>query len=173
MAPPGVRAPVVRPSRHPAQPGLCVFKLQAYWITTTTGPLQAEEEAEEMDTGGLELSPQAAIQMHTESEAVVPTHTDLEPGAKQLWSPSPMHNDPETQLQPVPMPTNAEPEPVQATNTVCENALEDRQPQQATSDQQPGKSIFCLTGLFVSTHRGKLCIMVTKVSHVFVFLYPP
>ncbi|XP_070989710.1 histone-lysine N-methyltransferase 2C-like isoform X2 [Oncorhynchus clarkii lewisi] len=104
-------------------------------------PLQAEEEAEEMDTGGLELSPQAAIQMHTESEAVVPTHTDLEPGAKQLWSPSPMHNDPETQLQPVPMPTNAEPEPVQATNTVCENALADRQPQQATSDQQPGVSV--------------------------------
>uniref|UniRef100_A0A8C8JDE8 [Histone H3]-lysine(4) N-trimethyltransferase n=1 Tax=Oncorhynchus tshawytscha TaxID=74940 RepID=A0A8C8JDE8_ONCTS len=63
-------------------------------------PLQAEEEAEEMDTGGLELSPQAAIQMHTESKPVVPTHTDLEPGAKQLWSPSPMHNDPETQLQP-------------------------------------------------------------------------
>uniref|UniRef100_A0A4W5P548 PHD-type domain-containing protein n=1 Tax=Hucho hucho TaxID=62062 RepID=A0A4W5P548_9TELE len=104
-------------------------------------PLQAEEEAEEMDTGGLELSPQAAIQMHTESEPVVPTHTDLEPGAKQLRSPSPMHNDPETQLQLVPMPTNAEPEPIQATYSVCENALEDRQPQQATSDQKPGVSV--------------------------------
>ncbi|XP_041698131.1 histone-lysine N-methyltransferase 2C isoform X4 [Coregonus clupeaformis] len=99
-------------------------------------PPQAEEEVEEMDTGGLELSPQAAIQMHTESEPVVPTHTDLEPGAKQLRSPSPMHN-----LQPVPMHTNAEPEPVQATDTVCENAHEDRQPQQATSDQQPGVSV--------------------------------
>lgn len=115
-----------------------------------------------MDTGGLELCPQTAIQMHTESEPVVPTHTDLEPGAKQLRSPSPMHNDPEMQLQPVPMPTNAEPEPVQATNTVCENALEDRQPQQATSDQQPGKSLFCLTGLFVSTHRGQLCVVVEE-----------
>ncbi|CAB1326306.1 unnamed protein product, partial [Coregonus sp. 'balchen'] len=123
-------------------------------------PPQAEEEVEEMDTGGLELSPQAAIQMHTESEPVVPTHTDLEPGAKQLRSPSPMHN-----LQPVPMHTNAEPEPVQATDTVCENAHEDRQPQQATSDQQPGKSLFCLTGLFGATHRGKLCILVAKVNH--------
>jgi hypothetical protein len=130
-------------------------------------PPQVEEEVvvPEKDTGGLELSPQTATQSHTDSQPVVLMHTDLEPGLKQLRSPPPVHNDPEPELQPVPMHTDTEPEPqpkpIQATAAVCENDHEERQPQQATSDQQPGKSFFfCLTRLFVSTHRGQLCVVV-------------
>ncbi|XP_070974437.1 histone-lysine N-methyltransferase 2C-like [Oncorhynchus clarkii lewisi] len=110
-------------------------------------PPQVEEEevVPQKDTGGLELSPQTATQSHTDPEPVVLMHTDLEPGLKQRRSPPPVHNDPEPELQPVPMHTDTEPEPqpkpIQATAAVCENGHEERQPQQATSDQQPGISV--------------------------------
>lgn len=119
----------------------------------------------EKDTGGLELSPQTAtpLLLHTDSEPVVLMHTDLEPGLKQLRSPPPVHNDPEPELQPVPMHTDTEPEPqpkpIQATAAVCENGHEERQPQQATSDQQPGKTLFFLSDwvICVYTQRPTVC----------------
>uniref|UniRef100_A0A674B1F8 Uncharacterized protein n=1 Tax=Salmo trutta TaxID=8032 RepID=A0A674B1F8_SALTR len=107
--------------------------------------VEDEEVVPEKDTVGLELSPQTATQSHTDSEPVVLMHTDLEPGLKQQRSPPPVHNDPEPELQPVPMHTDTEPEPqpkpIQAATAACENGHEERQPQQATSDQQPGLSV--------------------------------
>ncbi|XP_019900094.2 histone-lysine N-methyltransferase 2C isoform X3 [Esox lucius] len=101
-----------------------------------------EDEEEEMDTGGLEPSPQSASQMHTDSNSVVLMHTDPEPVPKQLRSPSPMHKDPEPELPPIPMHTDIEPElqaePVQASTSVCDSTHEDTQPHQAVSDQQIG-----------------------------------
>ncbi|KAJ8012094.1 hypothetical protein DPEC_G00065110 [Dallia pectoralis] len=111
-----------------------------------------EEEEEEMDTdkGGLELSPQSVTQMHTDSNLVVLMHTDPEPVPKQLRSPSPMHKDPEPEVRPVPMHTDMEleprAEPVQAAASVCDDAHQDREPQQVASEQQ--------TGVFVDPAAG-------------------
>ncbi|KAL0966145.1 hypothetical protein UPYG_G00291500 [Umbra pygmaea] len=110
-------------------------------------PLQAEEEdeeeEEEMDTGGLELSPQTAVPMDTDSCLTVVRHTDLELGLKELRHPSPMHKDPELELQPVPMHTDTkpQPEPVQAATSVSDSAQEDSLPEQAASHQQAGVSV--------------------------------